>query len=522
MNASQRIFVIVQALILICCCTLLANAQDEQLRNLGNLERAGYQDFYAKRYDVAIETFSKALEIAKQIENKEHLIYCYVSRLQAYVSSNKYAEVIKDASSIISIISIMEGQDKQKYVVQAFASKGNAYNQLKNYDSAVVTYLTAIERFPTVLEFSNGLVWNLLFKKDFRGAIEQGTKALKINIDTTQFPMNPKIYITGNLAHAYLMVGQFDSAKVLYLKYKGAYLNDKLWENTIVNDFVEFRQNGIKSNDFVRVERLLLPKGEYASVDAALLESKECITLNLSGQNLKTLPSEFIKLTNLEELYLTQNPDLNWENVFVLLGKLPKLKTLILANNNIKNISTEISLLQNLEVLGIGLNQGLNLRKGLLFLAKLPKLTTLNLSFCMIEELPVEISMLKNLRSLYLANNWYMNWKSAFQNLSALPNLKTLAIASNQIGDFPEEITQLQNLEELDCHVNAIQWNNVLPKLRKMPKLKSMVLDVNDLREMWGIEDLQNLEKLSLKNNLFSDAEQKRIQEKIPKCKVSF
>jgi hypothetical protein len=56
-----------------------------------------------------------------------------------------------------------------------------------------------------------------------------------------------KIWLQGNRAHALMLIGRVDEARVLYLRYRGEknVLSGKPWESLVLEDFAEMRKAGL-------------------------------------------------------------------------------------------------------------------------------------------------------------------------------------------------------------------------------------------------------------------------------------
>jgi thioredoxin-like negative regulator of GroEL len=79
-------------------------------------------------------------------------------------------------------------------------------------------------------------------------------KALKEgeNIDNTE------LAIKLNLAHAYLLNGDYRAAKSIYKEYQNQNITTSLsWVQKIKDDFVVFKRQGLPSKDFDRVLKLI-------------------------------------------------------------------------------------------------------------------------------------------------------------------------------------------------------------------------------------------------------------------------
>lgn len=176
--------------------------------------------------------------------------------------------------------------------------------------------------------------------------------------------------------------------------------------------------------------------------------------LNLSGQQITTIPNEITELTYLQQLDLSSN---NIKNVPNGISKLKNLQILNLSNNQIFAFPKEIAALHNLQILDLGNNK--------------------------IRSIPAEISKMKNLEILYARNNQIEDISDKIKELTELrifdaPNnrvivfpgaitklvsLEILDFSSNRITAIPAEITRLINLRQLNIKDNPIA--NIPPEI---------------------------------------------------------
>jgi hypothetical protein len=72
-------------------------------------------------------------------------------------------------------------------------------------------------------------------------------------IDIKEYPV-----LAIRLAHAYLLQGQFEKAKAIYVKYFGTAFDDgRKWDDELRNDFKTLREAGRDHPDMKKIEALL-------------------------------------------------------------------------------------------------------------------------------------------------------------------------------------------------------------------------------------------------------------------------
>ncbi len=108
---------------------------------------------------------------------------------------------------------------------------------------------------------------------------------------------------------------------------------------------------------FINLEYLSLKNDHLVQIPTGITTLKKLKTLDLSGNDFQTLPAEFIRLENLEELYLNDEKYMNLPKTIEVLSKLPNLKSLHLENDNLSTLPVEILEFKNLEFLYLNDNK---------------------------------------------------------------------------------------------------------------------------------------------------------------------
>lgn len=268
--------------------------------------------------------------------------------------------------------------------------------------------------------------------------------------------------------------------------------------------------------------------------------------LNLEGNKFVTLPESFSDLKNLKSLKLSQNAVINEDILFVLLSKMPNLKTLkadycqirSVPNTNIyiQDISLKGNLLKTLPLnmvnansIDLSSNTLLELESLFEFLSKSKTLKSLHLDYSKINLLPANIGTLKSLETLSLVGNNLTEIPTEIGNLSnlkqldfsnedeylrtnkitsvpasigKLANLKSFKIRANALTSLPKDFGKLSKLEVLDLHLNILK--TFPAAITNLTALKVLDLGLTEVTNIpTEIGNLVNLEYLDLSGNFF-------------------
>ncbi|PEW79080.1 NEAT domain-containing leucine-rich repeat protein [Bacillus cereus] len=199
-----------------------------------------------------------------------------------------------------------------------------------------------------------------------------------------------------------------------------------------------------------------------------------------------TDPSFFANLKQLNHLALRGN---EFSDVTPLV-KMDNLESLDLSNNKITNVAPLVEM-KNVKSLYLSGNQIENVTA----LSKMEQLDYLNLANNKITNV-APLSALKNVTYLTLAGNQIEDIKPLY----SLP-LKDLVLTRNKVKDL-SGIDQMNQLNKLFIGKNQIE--DVTP-LTKMTQLTELDLPNNELKDITPLSSLVNLQKLDLEANYISD-----------------
>ncbi|KAA0820940.1 NEAT domain-containing leucine-rich repeat protein [Bacillus sp. AY2-1] len=197
-------------------------------------------------------------------------------------------------------------------------------------------------------------------------------------------------------------------------------------------------------------------------------------------------PSFFANLKQLNHLALRGN---EFSDVTPLV-KMNNLESLDLSNNKITNVAP-LTEMKNVKTLYLSGNQ----IEDVTALAKMEQLDYLNLANNKIKNV-APLSALKNVTYLTLAGNQIED----IRPLYSLP-LKDLVLTRNNVKDL-SGIDQMNQLNKLFVGKNQIK--DVTP-LAKMTQLTELDLPNNELKDITPLSSLVNLQKLDLEANYITD-----------------
>lgn len=144
---------------------------------------------------------------------------------------------------------------------------------------------------------------------------------------------------------------------------------------------------------------------EFTDLQLALKTPEKVEFLNLSNQNLKTLPKELKSLPALEILWLQKNPVLDLASSCEVLISIPLLRAIVISENNVTDIPECLQNIHTLRVLDVSENPNLNVSRLIQIIENMPELEVLSMTSCNLTTLPPEIVKIKHLKKIYLMDN---------------------------------------------------------------------------------------------------------------------
>jgi small GTP-binding protein len=250
------------------------------------------------------------------------------------------------------------------------------------------------------------------------------------------------------------------------------------------------------------VTELDLSNNQISSLPPEIVQLTNLQTLKIAGNQISSLPREIGQLTNLQTL------DISFNQISSLppeIGQLTNLQSLDISGNQISSLPPEIVQLTNLQTLDLRNNQISSLPPEIV---QLTNLQTLYISYNQISSLPPEIVQLTNLQSLDISNNQF---SSLPPEIVQLTNLQSLDISNNQFSSLPPEIVQLTNLQSLDIYGNQI--SSLPPEIVQLTNLQTLNISDNQISSLPPeIVQLTNLQSLDISNNQISSLPPEIVQ----------
>lgn len=133
-----------------------------------------------------------------------------------------------------------------------------------------------------------------------------------------------------------------------------------------------------------------------------------------------------------------------------------------------------------------------------------------------LKKFPEKIYLLKNLQYLDLTKN---NIKEIPEGIGELTQLQYLAVSKTGLERVPTDIGKLKNLKYINLNQNELVL--LPPQFGDMENLEIVDLWSNNLNELPAtLAKLKKLKVMDLRNILFTDEQQRYIQELVPNATV--
>jgi Leucine-rich repeat (LRR) protein len=212
----------------------------------------------------------------------------------------------------------------------------------------------------------------------------------------------------------------------------------------------------------------------YTDIKSLPNELDSVFRLDLSKQELWTLPEIVSKMTNLQELNLSMNSLSKLSEI----GNLRQLQVLNIGMNKFTTFPIEITSYTNLKVLDLWWND--------------------------IQTLPDEFfNNNTQLEELNMTSMFEFDFRTNLSKIHSFKRLKRLNLGNNQIPELTIQFDRLENLEVFSyISQDTIDLSKLCVELAKCKKLRTLHFSANNIKELPNeIALLENLEELNLYRN---------------------
>ncbi len=252
----------------------------------------------------------------------------------------------------------------------------------------------------------------------------------------------------------------------------------------------------------------------------------EWMTLDLSGEDLTTIPDDIGKITSLARLNLSNN---RLSELPESLGQLNRLVHLDVSDNQLQSLPESLGEIKRLSVLKAGNNHltllpdsignltrlsDLELNENRLTyipdtIGSLASLHRLILSTNRLTDLPESMHQLTNLQALLIEDNRLATLPSKFGGMTSLNRLD---LSDNRLTELPESIGQLVNL--IECNVSCNALKKLPESIGKLIRLQTFLIHDNCLNTLpESIGKLRKISRFEVYNNPLGYLPQEVMQE---------
>uniref|UniRef100_A0A8D8S4Y6 Protein flightless-1 n=1 Tax=Cacopsylla melanoneura TaxID=428564 RepID=A0A8D8S4Y6_9HEMI len=328
------------------------------------------------------------------------------------------------------------------------------------------------EKFPSAVRYMQGLQWLRLNKTHLSQIPEELGKLQKLEHLSI---------VNNNLEKLFGELTELQCLRTLNLRY------NKIKNSGIPVDLFHLED----------LTTLDLSHNNIKSIPDALENAKSLLVLNLSHNTINNIPNSlFMNLTDLLFLDLSNN---NLEALPPQMRRLTMLQTLVLDNNPLGHFHLrQLPSLTNLQTLRMR-NTQRNLSNMPQSLSNLVLLSELDLSHNEFTRVPESLYTLSALKRINLSHNKITDLSN---NIETWTKVEVLNLSSNELTTLPPALTKLSNLRRLFVNDNKLDFEGVPNGIGKLSALEIFSAASNRLEMIpEGLCRCGSLKKLILSSN---------------------
>lgn len=194
----------------------------------------------------------KGTDLAKKIPNSDNYCVCILEKLQKEYRFQEYQNLLAvEKTKVIRDLgnACFTETGGSNAIYSALRNQASDLLQHGKYGEAITKTRTIIDNNQATVSDFNTLGSCYILTKQYGKAIKYLKEGEKLD--------NYELLIQLNLAHAYLLKGDYSQAKSIYKKYQSQNVTDSLsWTQKIKLDFETFQKAGLPNDNFDRVLRL--------------------------------------------------------------------------------------------------------------------------------------------------------------------------------------------------------------------------------------------------------------------------
>jgi len=241
--------------------------------------KGGYAYYITKGKEIEFDEFCKRIHIktnydTKSFEKLEYMIFSEssINDFDSYFDDKVFVRSLKKLNetkgSYDDNFNIYVLQNKEKIlsrVYEAFEydslrneklkkfntyyTKGENFLKSNQFEKAILYFKKAHELYPKNLAVLNSIGWTLILNNEFDKALKEFNTGISLTSnEDSYYPI-----LLMNKAHCLLLTDKYEEAEKIYTK--NLKINNKSWNDFIIEDFETFKKHGIENQNYKKITR---------------------------------------------------------------------------------------------------------------------------------------------------------------------------------------------------------------------------------------------------------------------------
>ena len=197
----------------------------------------------------SVISLCKTSDLAKRIPDADEFCICILDKFQKEYKFSEYQKMLaaEKAKAFKDYGKLCLGEtDASNEIYQALRDQAAEFIKQGQYGDAIAKLQVIISESKATASDYNAIGLSYLFTRQYEKALKSLHDAEKLD--------NAELEIKLNLAHAYLLNGDYSTAKKIHKKYQSQNVSAVLsWKEKTRLDFEAFRKSGLPSDDFDKI-----------------------------------------------------------------------------------------------------------------------------------------------------------------------------------------------------------------------------------------------------------------------------